>query len=169
MRLDAKPDAAEILAALQRGEIPPLLRPDVRAIWRGTSGRALIAYTVLTILLWLALPGPWLAIGIRSGDAGVIVFSGLIALVFGLPLVIVVIIHLRRRYALLADLEVGRVQQAEGEILMRGHNNQPRFVWQHKWSSSFYDYNKVAPGKYRFYFLPHSGFVLLIVPLLAKK
>src|SRR5262245_37602913 len=116
MSVESSRDAAEIHTALQRGEIPASLRPDVRAVWRQTSGRALAAAAFVTLFVLLLLTGPLFIAGFKTSDLTLWIFFILVAVVFCVLYGVFVLEHLRRRQELLADVTVGWVKSAVGEV-----------------------------------------------------
>ena len=165
MASESKPDAAKILATLQRGEIPPEIGPDWTGLKRVTS-RAWLNFSVVMIAV---LAVTLLALGLlnlsRWGSVDVLLFNCVAFLFFAVPWAISLLVNYRQRRSVQADLAAGQVQQAEGEILWHGSNYRLQFVGQQRWSSYLNNYSGVRPGPYRFYFLPRSGVVLLIEPL----
>jgi hypothetical protein len=165
MATESKPDASRILAALQRGAIPPEIGPEWGALKLLLSRGWLVALLIFVIVFCL----PLFVLGLlnfnRWGDIGVLVSNCLVIFVSGVLAIISAVVHFLRRRTVREDLSAGHVQQAEGEFLWHGSNYQPRFAGQRKWSTYLYHYGGVRPGAYRFYFLPRSGAVLLIEPL----
>src|SRR5258708_26783571 len=130
MSVDSQQDAAVILATLQRGEIPPSLRPDWGALRRLLNFGLLILYGVFVVVFLLPLLVISLVNYSRQGGLEVLLANCLLIFACGTFFVVSAIVYLRRRRAVLADLSTGRVNQAEGESVWRGSNFEPRFMGQ---------------------------------------
>jgi hypothetical protein len=94
------------------------------------------------------------------------------AVAFGAVLVILPIVlftgwMVMRWWLVRQDLAAGQISLADGEVRWRQHRYAAEFPDRPRWASN--SVTSLAPGAYRFYYLPRSGHVLSAEPLPAMS
>jgi YD repeat-containing protein len=89
------------------------------------------------------------------------------ALVVALPVVALAGLMVWRWHLVRRDLATGEISSAEGEVRWRRHRYAAEFPDRPRWASN--TVTGLAPGAYRFYYLPRSGQVLSAEALPAMR
>src|SRR5690349_4871574 len=142
------------LAANRSGVISERQRQQARRINWGTG---------ITVLFMIAVFGgalgiPFFALAAEQDEWWSLLVPLVIFAVIGAVLGIFALIALVRLVLIRQDLAANDVQQAEGTVAWRGNRYAADFTGRAFWANN--TVNSLAPGPYRFFYLPRSGYIL---------
>jgi hypothetical protein len=141
---------AEGVAANRRGVITQEQRRAALGLnWSSVGVAVIVALVAGALLVPLAMAA--MAEFMRGAVA-------IGALVVALPVVAFTGLMVLRWHLVRQDLAAGQMSSAEGEVRWRRHRYAAEFPDRPRWVSN--TVTGLAPGAYRFYYLPRSGYVL---------
>ena len=142
------------LAANRSGTLTEAQRGQALRLNWGAGVVAIIAIVVVGGLLTF----PFVLMWLDEDEVLALIIPALILVGVGIPAAYFTLVNLMRLVLTRQDLAAGEVQAADGVVVWRRTRYAAEFTGRPFWTNN--SVTSLAPGPYRFYYLPRSGYVL---------